>query len=681
MQQQLSAARDEKRQADSELKESEQRLSELANEAQNIEASLSPKKLIWEVVSFASQQPEVKEKADEAKRALDAELGKAAEQFNIPKAEATTPQVQSQLLELRDTGGRLRAIWLTLRRSKSGWLMLAILLAALVSVAAIVLMMRFTASSTKLLTGFLGALMSVVAFLSPYYGAAKRGLNFIEGALKRNEELKEEAKSTKRASLERVHDEKQKKAVAAQQTLKDKSDEIAQKEAQLLKLSADGRMATFIRQRSQSTDYTKHLGVISRARDDFEQLSILLEKEKHNRVEQTALLPRIDRIILYIDDLDRCPEDKVVDVLQAVHLLLAFPLFIVVVGVDSRWLLHSLREHLKVFQNESPDTEEMSKEERTHWQSTPLNYLEKIFQIPFTLRPMNPHGFGKMVDDLAGQKDGSEAGSNGKGEARPAGTKTEDAVLAAGTTPPAEASPVSQTSPASQPSGGSVTPVTTVAGPAATQTQPQTSTAGAVKPAGEKRMIDPNPQYLKIEKWERDFMKRLFEMIPSPRAAKRFINIYRLLRASVPDEERQYFIGNEKGGKHRAALLLLAILTGYPAQATEILRALLEEEHSEPWWTLIERFRERAEPRAASGGDNNQNGQGQGEADDAEIKRWGELMRALDKIREEKTADLGPLFVSNQPCGDFVELAPQVARYSFQSGRVLLERRATNNAE
>jgi hypothetical protein len=174
-------------------------------------------------------------------------------------------------------------------------------------------------------------------------------------------------------------------------------------------------------------------------------------------------------------------------------------------------------------------------------------------------------------------------------------------------------------------------------------------------------------------------MKQLFAMMPSPRAAKRFINIYRLLRASVDDAERQYFIGNEKGGKHRAALLLLAILTGYPAEATEILRALLEEHHPKTWWTFIEGFRERASAQSANGGDSEQNGNVSVEANDADIERWDQLMKSLDKIREEETDELGPLFETNHPCDDFVELAPQIARYSFQSGRVLLERRATNN--
>ena len=42
-----------------------------------------------------------------------------------------------------------------------------------------------------------------------------------------------------------------------------------------------------------------------------------------------------ERVVLCVDDLDRCPPEKVVDVLQAMHLLLYFPLF-VVVAVDSR---------------------------------------------------------------------------------------------------------------------------------------------------------------------------------------------------------------------------------------------------------------------------------------------------------------------------------------------------------
>lgn len=84
-------------------------------------------------------------------------------------------------------------------------------------------------------------------------------------------------------------------------------------------------MSNFVRERKKSTDYTCHLGVIASAHDDFAELSRLLKRAPAEDDEKNPVAA-VDRIVLYIDDLDRCPEDKVVDVLQAVHLLLAFPL-------------------------------------------------------------------------------------------------------------------------------------------------------------------------------------------------------------------------------------------------------------------------------------------------------------------------------------------------------------------
>jgi uncharacterized small protein (DUF1192 family) len=156
----------------------------------------------------------------------------------------------------------------------------------------------------------------------------------------------------------------------------------------------DGRsFAHYVVQRMQSDDYRKQLGIVSLLHRDFGTLSERLRKREGGG-------PPIDRIVLYIDDLDRCEEKQVVEVLQAVHLLLAFKLFVVVVAVDSRWLLRSLQQHARVFQPDAGGDQGLSEEERLHWQSTPLNYLEKIFQIPFTLRRMDPAGFENMIAHL-----------------------------------------------------------------------------------------------------------------------------------------------------------------------------------------------------------------------------------------------------------------------------------------
>ena len=384
---------------------------------------------------------------------------------------------------------------------------------------------------------------------------------------------------------------------------------VRELEQAIEQLRADRQMLDFITRRNQSTDYTSHLGVIARAHKDFRELSAFLERVRNEPPQPD--LPRVERIVLYIDDLDRCPERKVMDVLQAVHLLLAFPMFVVVVGVDPRWLLHSVAESSPALRRGQQDEHLTSLE---LWQSTPLNYLEKIFQIPFTLSPMGPQGFGQLVDKVAGAREGT----------RPA---------------PASAPPI----PAPAPTGPPVPAAAPVAPPppAPPQSRPvptqQTAQATAVQPA---KTPPSAAEPLKIEAWEREFMKQLYCLIPSPRAGKRFINIYRMIRSTVDVSRWEAFVGNEKaGGQHRHALFLLAILTGYPAEAAEILRPLIEREHNETWWEFIESFQSTA-------GD------------------WPELRFKLQSLHA--------LIPETEGCDVFRFYAPDVARYSFQSGRVLL---------
>ena len=108
----------------------------------------------------------------------------------------------------------------------------------------------------------------------------------------------------------------------------------------------------------------------------------------------------MQRIILYIDDLDRCRPSRVVEVLEAVHMLLAFPLFTVVVGVDPRWLRRSLAVHYAdtLAEDARPGTQ-MGRGSAVPL-STPQDYLEKIFQIPFALRPVEETGYRHLVADL-----------------------------------------------------------------------------------------------------------------------------------------------------------------------------------------------------------------------------------------------------------------------------------------
>lgn len=214
--------------------------------------------------------------------------------------------------------------------------------------------------------------------------------------------------------------------------------------------TARGRLNRFIREKASDGSYAKHLGLVATIRQDFGQLAQIMRDEGlerslsdelsrsrelyHQKLdaliaqnpnilspeEVTDLRKEIpneelryfSRIVLYIDDLDRCPSDKVADVLQAIHLLLFFPIFVVVVAVDARWIARSL-------ETEFPHLLEKEQAERKHVReesiaaddaangqpstvspATALDYLEKIFHIPFWVRPMSDEASANYVRGL-----------------------------------------------------------------------------------------------------------------------------------------------------------------------------------------------------------------------------------------------------------------------------------------
>jgi hypothetical protein len=156
-----------------------------------------------------------------------------------------------------------------------------------------------------------------------------------------------------------------KQAIDTERALDERARELA---VQLAEVTPARVLADFTAERTGSDDYRRHLGVPAVVRRDLERLARLVTEQKAG--DEHA----VDRVVLYIDDLDRCPTHVVIKVLEAVHLLLAFPLFVVVVAVDSRWLESSLREHYGQLDQDG---------------ARPADYLEKIFQVPFWVRALD----------------------------------------------------------------------------------------------------------------------------------------------------------------------------------------------------------------------------------------------------------------------------------------------------
>jgi len=127
-----------------------------------------------------------------------------------------------------------------------------------------------------------------------------------------------------------------------------------------------------IADRVGSNNYEEHLGVVHQAQADLKHISdaMLGSKQKDN-------FPRGDpRIVLFIDDLDRCPPKKVVETLEAVQLLVKTKLFVVVLAIDARYVTLCLENEYQniLSQKRNPSG---------------LDYIEKIVQLPYRVPPIS----------------------------------------------------------------------------------------------------------------------------------------------------------------------------------------------------------------------------------------------------------------------------------------------------
>lgn len=321
------------------------------------------------------------------------------------------------------------------------------------------------------------------------------------------------------SSLKRTFDPRAEADSAESDRMKNELESLTLSIAELDKKIADARkemddlrsgrkLLDFIEERQRDENYSKQLGLISWIRKDFSKLDELLRKQHElSEADKATYISnpydvqlKIDRIILYIDDLDRCKEDIVVKVLEAIHLLLAFPLFVVVVGVDPRWLNNALSEKYKNLfgkHYDSPSDKKTVNENGTvlSGAATSYDYLEKIFQIPFSLRQMNTTNRKNLIEYLL------------RNEMEPDKSSEEGKKTGA----PNVASLPGQGSPAVDIQSGT------------TPSPDQMSVA---------EKVEEHRQRLTFLKEELECMQNISALFgQSPRTINRFINIYRIIKA------------------------------------------------------------------------------------------------------------------------------------------------------
>jgi hypothetical protein len=347
---------------------------------------------------------------------------------------------------------------------------------------------------------------------------------------------------------------------------------------QLAELTPGRRLYAFLAERSSGEDYRGNLGLISTIRKDFEKLVALMTEPADDG--EGSRPP--DRIVLYIDDLDRCSPQQVVDVLQAVHLLLAFDLFVVVVGVDPRWLLRSLSTHydrlIEADAVAGPDG----------WQVTPEDYLEKILNIPLVLPRMPAGSLQHLLRGMV--------------ETTPITSDTPD--------------------PVEEPELEEV----------AIELEPLDSPAGfPVEPGSEvaARLVPLQPPVLPqpLTEPEIALLSRLDRLIDTPRDAKRLINLYRMLRATRDLSEASTFLS----GEYEAVIVLLGTFAAHGRLLGRFADALLRRPPETLWLEFV------ADLRPVEDGEHWAN-RAAGRLPAFEVAQWEHLHRSLDELADALTS-------------------------------------------
>ncbi|UMP01275.1 P-loop NTPase fold protein [Amycolatopsis sp. EV170708-02-1] len=416
------------------------------------------------------------------------------------------------------------------RRGKAALVTAAIVLLAGVALTALV-------PDVKAWLAGVGAVFAGLAATGlTLVGAARAGLRRLRVLA---EDLREGLDEGAQQELLALHKADADQQIAEQQ-LAEVITRIGELGRQLTELTPGRQLYAFLAERSHGEDYRGNLGLISTIRKDFEKLVALMRTPVADGEEST---PPLDRIVLYIDDLDRCSPQQVVDVLQAVHLLLAFDLFVVVVGVDPRWLLRSLSTHYDRL------IEADTVVRADGWHVTPEDYLEKILNIPLVLPRMPPGSLQRLLWSMADV---------------PAATDT------------SERRPTTEVH-------DEKTDVVTPSSVAAQEIPVEPGSQMAVHLDPDRPEEIPRP----LTDPEIALLSKLDPLVDTPRDAKRLLNLYRMLRATRDLSDASTFLE----GEYEAVVVLLGTCTGHSRLLGRFADALLRAAPETPWADFVERLR------------------------------------------------------------------------------------------
>ncbi len=504
-------------------------------------------------------------------------------QFNEEKLIDNINQIDEKIDQLGSVWRQISESFKMLRENRSRQWIMVWVLAVLFAICGWLVLGPFKDTISNLINGGIVAsglsvvwLGNLITKISPYINKLNQFLNRIKSLKQTIDKKKDEVRLKEHEVVDQLNREIN-DLTAQQAELETARREIENQKTKLEKELRDigsGRMlAEFLATKSADDLYLKQLGIISWIRKDFEKLNDLFKKQEAVKKDgrEAPIEVQIDRIVLYIDDLDRCNEDVVVKVLEAIHLLLAFPLFVVIVGVDPRWLNNALSEKYRNLfgtygnRNLKPAPQQAQKEDQLEVPlltgiATSYDYLEKIFQIPFALKPINETGRKNLIRYLM------------KDEMKKESVKTVPSTI--------------KQKPSLKGIDFSLE--------ASLEVEPAAAEIPQVEPGQYQELTDQQKQEqavkmkekLEFTLEERDYMQSISALFGrTPRSINRYINIYRIIKAHgsmkvTGDFSRDEFV---------PIMFILGVIVGYGAFAEEFIAEIARSEDDDAFHDFIEK--------------------------------------------------------------------------------------------
>jgi hypothetical protein len=214
--------------------------------------------------------------------------------------------------------------------------------------------------------------------------------------------------------------------------------------------------------------------------------------------------------------------------------------------------------------------------------ASPVDYLDKIFQIPYVLAPSPPAAVASYLQSLLPAPAAPPAAAPEAASSGYSGTEAaSDGTAAAAADPQIDGAAHAPAAVASEPADRlEPSPperdrakrgdrLTGAKDPAVSRADSQETAAAAATP-------DLRPRGLQVSQPEVEFLGRLGPVLPTPRAAKRLVNLYRLVRISIPEADLAAFAGTGDGqSEYKFVQILLAILVGSPAMAQRVFKEIM----------------------------------------------------------------------------------------------------------